>query len=257
MTPALFASDFDGTLAFSGRIHRSDLEAAEHFRCLGGRFGICSGRDPGSLEAELTPYRLPMDFRILMGGAWIEAEGRRIEEHPLCGWQELLPLLRERCRFFTVVGAGQAYLEQKPDLPPPDRGDRCYLDSLRRAYALDRLPDGPVYQISCRAESEKAAVELAGEISCGTFDAVPNCDYVDITPFGVGKAAAVGAVAVYFGIPEDRIFTAGDGRNDIEMLSRYRSFAMRSSEPCVRQSAGRTVGSLAEALRAAERMAPL
>jgi hydroxymethylpyrimidine pyrophosphatase-like HAD family hydrolase len=42
--------------------------------------------------------------------------------------------------------------------------------------------------------------------------------WLDIAPDGVNKAASLEKVREHLGIPRSRVFAAGDGRNDIEML---------------------------------------
>ena len=55
MHAVLFASDFDGTLSHGQEIDAQTLAAVSRFRQKGGRFGVCSGRDPGTLKDELSP----------------------------------------------------------------------------------------------------------------------------------------------------------------------------------------------------------
>ena len=107
-----------------------------------------------------------------------------------------------------------------------------------------------MYQISCRTENDSTAVALSGKLTACGLSAWPNCEYVEVVPDGVGKADAVAAIAAYFGVPDAQVYTAGDGRNDMEMLSRYHGFAMVHAEACVRLAAKQTVHSVGEALTA-------
>lgn len=49
--------------------------------------------------------------------------------------------------------------------------------------------------------------------------AVGNTSWLDIAPGGVSKASALEVLASKLGIDRSRVFAAGDGRNDIEMLT--------------------------------------
>lgn len=254
MCPVLFATDFDGTLSRHGQIKEETLHAAADFRSRGGLFGVCSGRDPRSLQAELERYHLTCDFRILMNGARIEAGGKCLQERLLTGYQDALPLLREVCPFFTLLGDGEVYMYSTADSMNLTRspGEQAYLDALRISYPMRSSAEAlqKVYQISCRTENDSTAVALAGKLTACGLSAWPNCEYVDVVPNGVGKADAVAAIAAYFGVPDAQVYTAGDGRNDMEMLSRYHGFAMAHAEACVRLAAKQTVHSVGEALTA-------
>lgn len=106
MKRALFASDYDGTLCRGGRIDEDTIAAAARFRAQGGLFGVCSGRDPGTLKAELAQFGLVCDFLIMMNGARIEADGSCLREITLQGYDCVLPLLRERTQFSPSSGMG-------------------------------------------------------------------------------------------------------------------------------------------------------
>ena len=250
MKRALFASDYDGTLCRGGRIDEDTLAAAARFRAQGGLFGVCSGRDPGTLKAELAQFGLACDFLIMMNGARIEADGSCLREITLQGYDCVLPLLRERTQFFAIIGNGMAYLSECDPKSEMPQGDQRFVQEIRRTYRLMPQPDDlPVaYQISCRTEHDSAAVALADELHTHGLCAYPNCEYVDIVPAGVGKAEAVDAVREHYRLPVHAVWTAGDGRNDMEMLSRFSGFAMMQAEDCVKQAAGRTADSVGRAL---------
>lgn len=248
----LLASDFDGTLSSGGGIALQTVQAVAALRARGGLFGICSGREPGSLEGELRRFGVETDFRICMNGAIIEVGGERLREQPLMGCAEALPLLAERCQFFTVLGEGEIFIQKAPDGDKGlSAGEAAFVRAIERAYAVRSSPDAlrRVYQISCRLVDRNAAVALAARLQKAGFTAFPNCEYVDIVPSGVNKAEAVAFVARQLGVPDTRVYTVGDGRNDMGMLSRFRGFAMAGAEDCVRRAAKRVVDSVGEAAR--------
>lgn len=259
MPVALFASDYDGTLCRGRMIDRCTLDMVRRFRNCGGVFGICSGRDPGTLKQELAQQKLEYDFLILMNGARIEVDSRCIQEHFLDGWQQVLSLLRQKCLFFTVIGRNTVYhfrnsLRMPVEFPA---GEQAYIDALQQVYAVQNRAEDldTAYQISCRTENEENAVALAEEIGAYGLTAWPNCEYVDIVPSNISKAQAVGVAAAYLQVPACYVYTAGDGRNDILMLEQYHGFAMVQAEQCVRQAAAHTVSSVGEALKQVSREA--
>lgn len=105
-----------------------------------------------------------------------------------------------------------------------------------------------VYQISCRTPRADTAVSLAQQLNALRLSAWPNCEYVDIVPDGVNKDEAVEAVARHFGVVQGNVYTAGDGHNDMRMLSRFHGVAMEHAESCVRQAAERTASDVGSAL---------
>ncbi|WP_053352618.1 HAD family hydrolase [Leucobacter musarum] len=80
--------------------------------------------------------------------------------------------------------------------------------------------------------------------------AVGSTSWLDIAPDGVTKASALEVVASHLGIDGTRVFAAGDGRNDIEMLrwaaKRGDSVAMGQAVPEVQAVAGRVTGTIDE-----------
>ncbi|WP_127792097.1 HAD family hydrolase [Agromyces sp. LHK192] len=75
--------------------------------------------------------------------------------------------------------------------------------------------------------------------------------WLDIAPDGVNKATALERVRGWLDVPLDRVFVAGDGRNDIEMFTwaraAGRAVAMGQAPDEVRRAAGESTGSIAEA----------
>jgi hydroxymethylpyrimidine pyrophosphatase-like HAD family hydrolase len=80
--------------------------------------------------------------------------------------------------------------------------------------------------------------------------AVGSTSWLDIAPDGVTKASALEVVAEKAGIDASRVFAAGDGRNDIDMLRwaarRGDSVAMGQAVPEVQAAAGRVTGTIEE-----------
>lgn len=80
--------------------------------------------------------------------------------------------------------------------------------------------------------------------------AVGSTSWLDIAPHGVTKASALEVVASHLGIDRSRVFAAGDGRNDIEMLQwaakRGDAVAMGQAVDDVRAVASRVTGTIDE-----------
>lgn len=78
--------------------------------------------------------------------------------------------------------------------------------------------------------------------------AVGSTSWLDIAPDGVTKASALETVASKLGIDHSRVFAAGDGRNDIDMLQWAARFgdsvAMGQASREVKEAAGRVTGTI-------------
>lgn len=80
--------------------------------------------------------------------------------------------------------------------------------------------------------------------------AVGSTSWLDIAPDGVTKASALEVVAAKLDIDHSRVFAAGDGRNDIDMLRWAAragdSVAMGQADAEVKEAAGRVTGTVDE-----------
>ncbi len=249
----LFATDFDGTLCVNHRVSAQTSDAIVQFRENGGLFGVCSGRDEMTVKEELKRLSIDYDFLITMNGARIEVGEICLVKKRLQGYEKALPLLREICLFFSVLGDKEIHIYRKiAELSSvvSSESEREYVSKMEQCYTLRPQVEAlaEVYQISCRTPSADTAVQLAQQLNALGLSAWPNCEYVDIVPDGVNKDQAVEAVAKHFGIAQEAVYTAGDGRNDMRMLSRFHGFAMEHAELCVRQAAERTANDVGAAL---------
>ena len=79
---------------------------------------------------------------------------------------------------------------------------------------------------------------------------VGSTSWLDIAPDGVTKASALEVVASHLGIVASKVFAAGDGRNDIEMLQwaakQGDAVAMGQAVPDVQAVASRVTGTIDE-----------
>jgi hydroxymethylpyrimidine pyrophosphatase-like HAD family hydrolase len=72
---------------------------------------------------------------------------------------------------------------------------------------------------------------------------MPDTSFLNVTPDGVDKGAAVRAVAEEYGVPLERVMMVGDGANDVPVM-RIVGFpvAMGNAEPVARAAARHHVG---------------
>lgn len=105
-----------------------------------------------------------------------------------------------------------------------------------------------VFSPDQRLEEFMDAVKLLGLTHVSY--SVGTSSWLDIAPDGVTKASALELVASKLYIDRSRVFAAGDGRNDIDMLrwaaKRGDSVAMGQADADVIAAAGRVTGTIGE-----------
>ena len=104
-------------------------------------------------------------------------------------------------------------------------------------------PTHPLPQITfgygCEEESagwsERLLADMGKKISVHR-----NGASLDITASGVGKAEGVANMLAITGWPAEGLLVVGDSHNDIEMIRRYRGYAVENALPEVRMVAKAT-----------------
>lgn len=107
-------------------------------------------------------------------------------------------------------------------------GQRFYTEGmaewdLRNAIKVefDALAEVPVTRVVCVSPSHSLEefLSVVGEMGLHQVSySIGYTAWLDIAPEGVNKATALERVREWQGVPLERVFAAGDGRNDIEML---------------------------------------
>ncbi|WP_449280869.1 HAD family hydrolase [Leucobacter sp.] len=143
-----------------------------------------------------------------------------------------------------LADGGFLYTDTIPTGTLPARQRRVRFEELLGVQASRVVVVSPDH----RLEEFLDAVETLGLTHVSY--AVGSTSWLDIAPDGVTKASALEVIAEKVGIDDSRIFAAGDGRNDIDMLRwaarRGDSVAMGQAVPEVQAAAGRVTGTIEE-----------
>lgn len=148
-------------------------------------------------------------------------------------------------RYAVELATGEfLYTDQIPAGTLPQSQRRVPFEGLLGVQAMRVI----VFAPDERLEKFMSAVESLGLTHVSY--SVGTSSWLDIAPDGVTKASALETLASRLDIPRSRVFAAGDGRNDIDMLrwaARYGdSVAMGQAVPEVKAVAGRVTGSISE-----------
>lgn len=249
MSGYLLCSDFDNTICFwsnIGWICDEDRAAIRRFREAGNKFVIVSGR---SYESAIDVFREmdfhDMDFYMLMSGAYAEYPDGRLIYDKRINMDTLPPL----AHYFRETGARYLCLDIGRDSYNVDIGGDL-VPEFTSPITLEEATRLPTYtSINVGYRTNEEAYGVTREL----WDRFPhiitplqNNRAIDMPPAGMNKAVAVEYAADMLGIERDKIYTAGDNYNDMQMLSAFHGCAMANGPSEVWGSAERKITHISE-----------
>lgn len=246
----ILASDFDGTLFRDGKIHEEDAKAIRYW-CRKNRFGLVTGRDPRSVEHALSEAQIPYDFILCRGGALgYFKDGTRFQNRVLI---TDLPHLQERIHALSACSFQLFGVTSMYSLVWKTCAQGAMLLQTMKPYHEIKKHITEIeipYAISCECENAQEANRIAKTLQTefSSIHAVSNLFYVDITAKQAGKEDGLLALLQAWKLPQECLYTIGDGENDRAMLQRFHGFAIQGN-PSVEKSAHCVVTSIQEALQ--------
>ncbi|MGX1933129.1 HAD family hydrolase [Microbacterium resistens] len=227
--PWLIGLDIDGTILLEDEtLSPGVVDAVARVRDAGNEVTLATGRSWMATHRYLDELAITPEFVVCSNGA---VTMRRTGD----GWErwhvetfdpsKVLALLGERlpdARYMVELGSGQRLFTEHLDDWTLDGG---------REVAFADLSAEPVSRVVVVSPGQDEAyfqriVEEAGlnEVSY----AIGWTAWLDIAPQGVDKGTAMERVRARRGIDGDRVFVAGDGRNDIGMFGWARDLGGRA-----------------------------
>ena len=256
----LVGLDIDGTILLQDEtLSPGVIEAVAEVRDAGHEVMLATGRSWAATQRYVEQLGLVADFVVCSNGAVVM---RRDGD----GWERwmvevfdpapVLSLLRDRlpeARYMVELGSGQRLYTAVLDDWTLDNG---------RQVDFDELAAQPVSRVVVVSpdHDEEDFHRLVSEAGLNEVSyAIGWTAWLDIAPLGIDKGTALERVRAELGIPADRVFVAGDGRNDIGMFGWAlagggRAVAMGQAPDEVKAAAGEETavvddGGLAIALR--------
>ncbi len=190
-------ADLDGTLVEGKR--RDGLQELDQW--INKRhdqvvFGIASGRTKDNALKALKEYGIQPDLLICSAGSEIYYTDALIPDN---GWEMHLDYLWDRTRLEEVMSEFH--------------GLRIQESTAQRRFKLSYYADGGFTRKSMsRVNSLLADNDLRAKIL------LTEGKYLDLVPFRAGKGGAVRYLNYKWMIPLDRVITAGNSGNDMDML---------------------------------------
>ena len=223
ISKVVLLSDMDGTLLSTDkRITDSDRRAIEHFRELGGRFSVATGRTVQSCEQFLSI--LPLDYPIIMyKGAAIHdyKSGKTLYTPPLplkarSYVEELLELMPEAGG--EVLKAEGTYVFRNTDYQQLHTR-LCGIEPYYKK--LEEIEEGGWLKVlfAMSPEDVECMELLVKKLGYGDVDFVKSSEiFYEMLPKGVSKGSALAEYRKLSGMEDCTFVAVGDFDNDIEMI---------------------------------------
>lgn len=255
MTPHLIALDLDGTVVHhDGRLDERVRSHIQRLFKAGHEVVVATGRSVDATLPLIEELKIRPDWVICCNGAVTlrrdPLADRSYRQEYLETFDVTSVLTRIRPRLFQAKFAVEDakgvfhYTEDIPSPTLPLKRRQVTFDQLLGLQATRVVVVSPDHSI----EEFLDEVEELG-LSSVSY-AIGWTAWLDIAPEGVNKAYALERVSARLKIPRERVFAAGDGRNDLEMLTWAAQYgyaaAMGQGAPEVHRAAGRVVGTVEE-----------
>ena len=244
-TPALIASDIDGTLLVTGQPPSATVvEAVAAVQRAGHHLVLSTGRSLSGALAAARELGVSDGAVIASNGAviaeLIAGSYRLVEVHGMDAKAvvRLITDMRPDLRIAVeIVGIG--YHVNMPFPAGELNGDQVTVTRPGDLWAE------PSPRVALRGDN---AGLLAPRLRAAGFTAIATrSDWVDVTVRNVSKATAAERVRRDLGIPIERTVAIGDGENDVELLQwAWRGVSMGHASAQVQGAADEVTGTIAE-----------
>ncbi len=237
----ILASDYDGTIRLE-IVSDADTAAIRHFRSLGHKFGIVTGRSIGMIYNELQYNGVEYDFLIANNGAIIIDDQDKIlfqaNIEPSIAHNFIDVAIEEG--EIIVLGTSDGF-----------KYGRILSNEIPGAFSrlthatptkIDEILEKGIYNsffFRCKNADETHEVKKKMERRFGDQISFHfNNGSTDVSCKGISKASGVKFIQDHFN-PES-IYTFGDNHNDIEMVKAFNGFCIESSVEELKQVAQRS-----------------
>ena len=232
----LLLSDMDGTLLSSTRvISPENLAALRYFMEQGGRFSVATGRSKPGMEHYLEYLPINAPAVIYNGAVVYDFEAKR----PV--WQ--LPLGERGLKLYDLVqrefpGSGLETYEMDIAYALTDNPiSRRHFENVRMPWQLVKPEDVPQPWVDMLLLEHE---ELLAKIKARIEEVFPgeyflqysDKEFLEVLHPDANKGRAAIALCEYYGFKVKNLYTIGDGRNDIQLLTcTENAYAPANAEP--------------------------
>lgn len=248
----LVGLDIDGTIILQDEtLSPGVVEAVAEVRDAGYEVMLATGRSWSATQRYVELLELTSEYVVCSNGAVTmrrDGDGWERWHVEVFDPKPVLSLLRDRlpeARYMVELASGQRLYTDLLDDWTLDGG---------REVSFDELASHPVSRVVVVSpEHDEADFQrLVAEAGLNEVSyAIGWTAWLDIAPQGVDKGTALARVSELLGAASDRVFVAGDGRNDVGMFAWAlacggRAVAMGQAPDEVRNAAGEMTGHVDE-----------
>ena len=232
----LFASDFDGTLCFNGKVSEKNIKAIREWRAAGNLFIVVTGRSFPSIKKALIQDGIEVDYIATNNGGFMWDHNYELLDETyfdISSARELLVDLIETTSTHLVMNDG----ENRKLIKIRDF-DKSRLNIVTEEISVeDALKEEKIAQIVAWGISDEESMKLEKYIndSFEACSAFRNVGCIDIVPRGISKAVGVEYVRSKHNIDHDDVYTAGDANNDLPMLLEYQGMTLQSAHESIKE----------------------
>ncbi len=251
----LVVSDVDGTLLKNGMQYLEDgfLETVDALMDKGIVFAVASGRQINSVQALFGESKKPL-YVICENGGKVWYRGEDLAFYSFSGeeYKKIVEGVREHL-------PGALFAMAAPDAYYTEEGHEEFIEALKNQYFFQvaqiddiALLDKPVCKIAVYVSEDVQAQSLYFQKLWGDhMEITASGDHwIDITPKGVGKGAAVKMLQERLGISPEETMVFGDNENDVSMLKMARySCAVSNAFPSAKRAAAYETDSVLKELK--------
>ena len=232
----LLLTDLDGTLLNrEGRISGENLTAIRSFIQQGGRFSVATGRSKAGMEHFLEELPINAPAVIYNGAVVYDFQ----VDHVV--WQQPLgergvELARFVCRHFPRAGI-EAYELHTPYVIQENAITRRHFSYVKmpwREAAAEQVPQPWINMLITEEPEplEKIRRAVAAQFPGQYFLQYSSPHYLEVLHPAANKGAGALALCTDMGIEKTCLYTVGDGRNDVQLIScTPNGFAPQNADP--------------------------
>lgn len=251
----LFATDFDNTLGYRGRVTKENIEGLRNLKEAGVEVCICTGRMAANVqqmlkEMDIRAHIVATNGAISLQNADAIVHEEAIEKDTL---NALLSFCEQEKFAYLVYDQDTCYVSKRRFWFPPLRwivslvgkklGAKMVFQKDLLAY-LDREQKHAL-KVNVFPRGRREILEHAlGNID-GIYATQAGTYQIEVMHKGVNKWVGLQALAKALSIQEDEIAVIGDYDNDIPMIEHATlSFAVANAKESVKAAADKTVASV-------------
>lgn len=241
----ILASDYDGTLRRNEKVAFEDINSIKLWQESGNLFGIVTGRHTVSILGEIHNNNIPFDFIISAAGAVILDKNENYIFEKQVKKKTVLPLYeitrKMRGKYFCAslfneriwYGTGKLKSFRGNSFQNPE--------SVSEITSFHEVGTRFGTELQARRYIKKVLEQLGNEVN-----PQQNGKCVDISAKSTCKVDTLYRLLDIYSAKKEDLITVGDSHNDIEMVTEFNGYAIKSGKRALLKAATKSAEGIAE-----------